>query len=121
MFKKDEVPSHLWGSAEALNTQIQALKHEIEAFQKVCKHSWQKVMKFDFSYSPRLDGLGKGQEVIKEFHCATCNLHKPFEGLPYQICHKCGGEMRHDRREQFGMDTAKVHKCQSCGHEYDTT
>ena len=97
------------------------LQERIKTIQDVCEHEFHPVMVFDANYSPRLDDMGRGQDV---FAGGKCHLCKKFEsravGLPCIVCYKCGGAMKYDRREQFGMDSAKVYKCESCGHEHDT-
>lgn len=121
MFKKEDVSPGLWNEVEKLNQKIVHFQRDIKAAQDACCHAWNRIMQYDPNYSPRLDDRSKGQHVIKEFHCPVCNLRRPLVGLPFQVCHKCGGKMKHDRTEQCGMDRAFIHKCEDCGHEYDTT
>lgn len=117
----ESVPPVLKKEAESLKDQITVFVDKVTKIQEECSHNWKKIMGYDKDYSPRLDGRGVGQQVLKELVCLSCNLHKPFKAFPFRRCHKCGGKMKHDRREQFGMDTAHINKCEDCGHEYDTT
>jgi hypothetical protein len=122
MFAQKDIPPVLWPEAESLNNQEKDFLRKVEEFQESCVHNLQKVMAYDPDYSPRVDGLGRGQDVIKEFCCSTCNLHQPIKGMPWQTCRKCGSKMRYDRREQVDSGiSALVSKCKACGHEYDTT
>ena len=100
----------------------QELKKMIEEFQRICPHDYEKIMRFDEEYCGRVDDQGRGQNVYMGKICKKCGLFEPRpKGHPWQICHKCGGRMRHDHQELYGQDRVNIHKCQACGHEYDTT
>ena len=116
------IPPQLSSRAQTLSVELESLLQEAKNIQATCQHDWQKVTWKDPEYSPRLDDIGKGSFiVIKEFHCPKCQSTEPIKGFPFTVCRLCGGNMKFDRREQFGMDTAHIRKCESCGHEYDTT
>lgn len=120
MFLEQDVPPVIWEEAQELNNKIQALQERIVGVQDVCEHDWTPVRHNDPSYTPRLDGLHDGRyDVIKEFRCHKCYLTKPLGGRCHTICRLCGGKMKYDRVEQFGMDRAHVYKCEDCDHEYD--
>ena len=121
MFEQVNTPQVLWGQAEQINQMSAALYAKIKKLQKECQHAWEKVMEYDPNFSPRADGRDRGGDVIKEFHCLTFKARKPLKGFPWQVCRKCGGRMEYDHRELYGMDRVHIHKCGSCGHEYDTT
>ncbi|MFA5997720.1 MAG: hypothetical protein WC791_04535 [Candidatus Paceibacterota bacterium] len=117
MYNISDVPPELQDAAKLLEAQI------VEA-QKKCQHIFEKVMGKDPHYWPSLyekTQLDDDWNVIKEFHCTRCNFRKPFRELPFIVCHQCGGLMKLDHTEQFGGERAHIHKCTSCGHEYDTT
>lgn len=120
MFIAEDIPPKFWERAQNLNKEIVALETEIRLFQKDCVHAFEKIMHYDPKYSPRLDGIGTGAKVIREFFCSTCHIIKPIR-FPWQECWKCGGKMKHDHTEQFGMDRAHIYKCENCGHKHDTT
>jgi hypothetical protein len=121
MFTKHSTPTALWSRAKVSNDIEAKLSQDIQEAQDVCEHAWDKVMKHDSDYSPRVDGRGRGGQVIEKFHCSVCSADRPITGMPWQVCRKCGGKMKNDRIEQAGMDRAHVHKCVDCDHEYDTT
>lgn len=116
-----KIPLCFQTRAIELNVQEQALLDQARVLQNQCDHSWMGMKARDPEYSPRVDGRGVGAEVIKYFRCEKCNLHKPFNGLPFDVCHMCGGRMLRDREERYGDARVFVHKCENCGHEYDTT
>lgn len=101
--------------------EVSNLLFRITEFKKDCNHSWEPVKSFDSGYSPRVDGLGKGEKIITHFFCPKCVSRKPIEGVPSTICRKCGGKMKHNGQEMCGQDRVHLHKCEDCGHEYDTT
>ena len=85
-------------------------------------HDFEPVMVFDKEYCGRLDRIGKGQDIFIGRKCKKCKKYEPrSDGFPWQICYKCGGIMKHDHNELFGEDRVHINKCQSCGHEHDTT
>ncbi len=121
LMKLEDIPPSISEDAERLNQEVKVLRQRAADIQNACDHEFTAIKFRDGKYKPRLDGVNTGQyDVIKEFHCPKCNLHKPLGGDPYTVCRLCGGTMKYDRREQFGMDRAHVHKCEKCGHEYDT-
>ncbi len=94
----------------------------LTAFQDNCPHEWEKIMEYNSNYSPRVDGLGVGGDVLVGWRCKPCNAFKPRpDKLPFNICYKCGGKMKLDHSEYCGQDRVFIHKCVECGHEYDTT
>lgn len=105
----------------SLQHQAKQLAEEIKRTQESCPHSFEKVMGKDSTYSPVVGRRCNDWSVIKEFWCPLCNLRKPFRELPYMVCHQCGSEMKKDHTEQYGGERVTIHKCVSCGHEYDTT
>jgi len=120
MFKKEEVPPYLWEKALWINGHIALLKACIETEQGKCQHDWKKDLWYDESYCGRVDGVGRGQNVVCGFRCKKCHAYKKIGGMPWEICRKCGGKMKHDRTENDG-DKIFIHKCVDCGHEHDTT
>jgi rRNA maturation endonuclease Nob1 len=80
-----------------------------------------KVIEWDPKYSPRVDGRGKGADVIKGYRCRTCAKFEPLVGQPYDICWLCGGKMMNVGITFCGQDRVRVSRCQDCGKEYDTT
>ena len=99
----------------------QGLADMIARFQHVCEHSFEAVTKYDREYHGRLDCYDRGQDIFLGKRCKKCKAFVARAGgYPWQICYKCGGKMKFDRHEQFGMDRAIVHKCEDCGHEHDT-
>jgi len=121
-FLKEHTPTHLWPITEAINNTVIGLREYIQEIQQKCEHAWEPRKWRDPKYSPRVDGKDVGTtQVINEHVCSKCNLHKPFKHLPFHVCHKCGGTMQHARVELFGQNRIHINKCESCGHEYDTT
>ena len=121
MIDLNTVPSELSEEAKKLNDEKSALLKKIADIQSACTHDWKPVKEYYRNYSPRVDGMNVGAEVIKEFHCILCKKLVPIQGTPSQICRKCGGKMNYDHREMCGQDRVYIHKCEKCGHEYDTT
>lgn len=121
MFKLEEVPYKLRKRAKKINTLARELRKEIKEAQRRCDHFFKSIKEYNCDYRPRLDGLGQGAEVIVAFYCEKCGLQKPITGLPFEVCRKCGGQMKFDRQELYGEQRVIVNKCQNCGHEYDTT
>ncbi len=121
MFEKEKVPPMLWIYANGINDQVIRLEAKIAKVQKECKHKWDKVMGFDPHYSPRVDGRGRGQDVIKSFHCSLCNADKPMSGSSSSVCHKCGSEMKFAGNDHCDGVRVNCYKCVTCGHEFDTT
>lgn len=104
-----------------LQGQVKTLSSQIKEIQQSCPHDFQKIMDYDEGYSPRVDGYEVRVKIIKELHCPLCNLRKKFSEIPWRICHCCSGTMKIDHTEQFDGQRVTIHKCTSCGHEYDTT
>lgn len=105
------------------------LKKRISEFKESCKHKWEKVMKYDPNYSPKIDKSERGAEIISHFHCSLCNSNKLFVRLRTRYCHKCSGKMKYDRETLIkfrypisgasGNETFRIYKCEDCGHEYE--
>lgn len=94
----------------------------VKRIKEECSHSWEKVTKYDPDYSPRVDRQNMGANIFVGQVCISCgNFNPRKDKLPFVICYLCGDKMEHDRTELFGQDRVFIHKCQSCGHEYDTT
>ncbi len=99
-----------------------SLKEIVEVFQQSCEHDFQKIMRFDENYCGRVDGRGIGQDVYIGKRCKKCGLFESRPaGRPWEICHKCGGIMKWHDADRCGEDRVNINKCQSCGHEYNTT
>ncbi len=117
------IPDGFLGWYEDIKKAEEKFVSQLSAFQNSCSHEWEKVMEYDKDYSPRVDGIGVGGDVLIGWRCKLCKNFKPRPvGSPFKICHKCGGEMKFDHSE--GIDAgirAHIHKCVDCGHEYDTT
>ncbi|EKE20949.1 MAG: hypothetical protein ACD_7C00419G0004 [uncultured bacterium] len=120
MFDEKNTPPVLWERAKVVEGLIIDLQREIAEMQKICDHSFENVMGYDKTYAPRVDERGRGDDVIKHFHCTLCCLDKPIYH-PFMQCWKCGGKMAPDHQELYGGDRVHIHKCKNCGHEYDTT
>ncbi len=111
-FKEENVPPALW-------SRVEALRKDIETFQKECEHAWLPVTEYDPDYNNRLRGVESGEIIIKGFVCLKCRLCKPIEGCPSIVCRKCAGKMQYVRSEQSSMDCkVRVYKCKDCGHEF---
>ncbi|MBU1557775.1 hypothetical protein KKC45_02330 [Patescibacteria group bacterium] len=106
---------------ERFMQEVSNLLFRMAEFKENCEHGWDKVMKYDPNYSPRVDEGGIGEEIIDHFFCEKCRSRKELEGLPFTICRKCGGIMKLDHRERYDTEIVYINKCQDCGHEYDTT
>lgn len=114
MFDIAHIPPELQPAAKLLEEQIKET-------QKNCTHVFGNIMGRDPFYSPRIHrGMGDWK-VIKEQRCPLCNLSKVFNEVPYRVCHQCGGAMKIDHTEQCAGERVTIHKCEVCGHEYDTT
>ncbi len=107
---------------ERLHKEESDLLELIEEFQAKCAHeAMVEVRKHDFDYCARVDGLSVGGlSVLLGRKCPVCKIFKPRkEGSPSEVCYKCGGDMKFDRNEEYCGDSAHIHKCTVCGHEYD--
>jgi hypothetical protein len=121
MFEQKSVPSVMWKQAEAINTLAVCLEKQILALQRTCSlHQWKKVTAWDPKYSPRVDGLSTGANVIMGYRCVLCAVFKPLIGAPYDICWLCGGKMENVGHTFYGEDSVHIHRCRDCGKEYDT-
>jgi len=98
------------------------LRSKVLTLQSICGHQGRiRVLRFDINYSPlSFSGFSNpGDFVFEGERCDRCMLflQRP-EGPPWQICHKCGGEMK----DVFCLVRPKgitVAKCWICGHEYE--
>lgn len=96
------------------------VKRKIKKLRRRCKpHDFEKIMFFDQSYSPRADGVGAGQDVLKEKRCKECWFSIPVDKDPWEQCWKCGDKMDLDRFGNFATNQTEIFKCQKCGHEYE--
>jgi len=99
-----------------------ALQDSLIEYRAKCDHRFLPVMKYDPSYCGRVDGQGMGQDIYVGKECQKCGLFEPRPaGFPWQVCHKCGGRMKHDHQENVDLVRVHINKCQNCGHEHDTT
>jgi hypothetical protein len=120
-FEEGNIPPELWQEAQAINVKIAELSARITTRQKLCEHNWQNIMWKNPKYYTRIDRTDMGHHVvIKEFHCPLCNLRKPFDDLPFNVCHKCGGKMIHNGRSCNEIPI-HIRNCENCGHEYHST
>ena len=103
---------------EQLTTQIENFEKSVTNLQNDCKHSFQKVMEFDKTYHWGTHSPSSGDDVMKGKECTECGLFEPRpKGFPWDICHKCGGEMEYQGKTPGqGGDGQHIYKCKSCSH-----
>ncbi len=122
MFEEEKVPPELWSDAQAVNTTIAELSVRITARQKLCEHNWRHITWRDPEYYTRIDRSDIGRHaVIKESRCTICNLRRVFDGLPFNVCHKCGGKMKMASKSHYDGIPIFVRNCEDCNHEYHST
>jgi predicted SprT family Zn-dependent metalloprotease len=95
----------------------QVLLQENDDIQNNCNHSFEKVMRFDPTYTGQ-NGEMKVDQVVDHLHCTLCNMNKPFNGYPFVVCWVCAGKMIRDVEMDDDTDERPLYKCESCGHEY---
>jgi len=107
---------------EEIRQQLVKAKEElvkrIVAFQNSCNHDLRRIEEFDPEYTWGLDTpRHSGDTVLKGWRCKNCCIFKPKnQGLPWQICYKCGGRMQHiDIIHDQGRNISR-HQCEKCGH-----
>jgi len=90
----------------------------IVLFQNSCEHDWKRIEEYDSEYTWGLDTpRHSGENVLKGWKCDKCCVFKPKnQGLPWKICYKCGGKMKHvDIIPDQGRNISR-HQCEKCGH-----
>ncbi|MBI5045979.1 MAG: hypothetical protein HZC14_03210 [Candidatus Niyogibacteria bacterium] len=109
---------------ERLHVEETELLRLIQEFQVECRHeAITEVKKYDFAYSSRVGGIGiGGLHVMLGHRCSKCKIFKPRkEGPPFEVCYRCGGDMKFDRHDLYCGDSVHTYKCIACGHEHDAT
>ncbi len=119
---EEDVPASILRTFLTMLIRQQEFMEKLAKIQADCEHQWEKVMQYDKGYSPMVGQRATGENILVGWRCGKCKLFKPRpKGLPFKICHKCGGKMDFDRSESVGQDRVHINKCVDCGHEYDTT
>lgn len=117
-----DIPEEFLEEYQNIKDQEEQFVMRLTVFQGSCQHEWEKVMVYDENYSSMVGQRTFGEDVLSGWCCKKCKLFKPRpDRLPFRICHKCGGKMKFDHSEYCGQDRIFIHKCEECGHEYDTT
>lgn len=115
----DEIESHLI----SLQISVDKVNEKIFKIQLVCDHIFEKVMEASTrNYSPRVNWNNYGRVYIGKT-CTKCKLYiSRREGMPWNICYQCGGEMEYEGISVIGQGyRVHSHKCKECSHVYETT
>ncbi len=108
---------------ESLEDQREKLVLNLRQIQGTCIHSFKNHMVPDKSYIwSRFHTLGQIEDVMTGKECTLCGLYqlRP-EGMPWHICHKCGGDMEDDGVEQAQGERYHHYRCKVCGHGVEHT